>query len=144
MRPALNGRRAARDLARLYGPPCAEYGDAPIAANDRGVSKAAHQHDLNTNTTIGRLPRNWRGRLPMPMAWYGTNVAEMVVVNGIGTAPCPMHQDRGRSLIVNLCSSRGIWNCPVCGQGDMVSFAMRRYANSFVDAVRLLVLGGAA
>ena len=143
MKIAINGRRAARDLARLNGPPFAEYGDAPIAANDRGVNKAADQHNLNPNGTTSRLPRNWRGRLPMPMTWYATNVAEMVAFKGIGTAPCPMHQDKGRSLIVNLSGSRGTWNCPVCGQGDMIGFAMRRFAMSFADAVRLLVLGGA-
>ena len=140
MKLAIDGRRAARDLARLYGPH-AEYGDAPIAANDQGVKKAAHQHDFKSNTTTSLLPRNWRGRLPMPMTWYAINVAEMTSFNGIGTAPCPMHQDKGRSLIVNLGGSRGTWNCPVCGQGDMVGFAMRRFAMSFVDAVRLLVLG---
>lgn len=141
MRAAIDGRRAARDLARLYGPPFAEYGDAPIAANDRGVSKAAHQNNLNPNGTTSRLPRNWRGRLPMPLTWYASNVAEMVIFNGIGTAPCPMHPDKNRSLIVNLGGSRGTWNCPVCGQGDMIGFAKRRYDMSFVDAVRLLVLG---
>ena len=37
MRAAIDGRRAARDLARLYGPPFAEYGDAPIALSARST-----------------------------------------------------------------------------------------------------------
>ena len=141
MRAAMNGRRAVRDLARIYDFPPSGNDDAPIVRSDWGVNKAADQHNLNSNGTTSRLPRNWRGRLPMPMTWYATNVAEMVVFNGIGTAPCPMHQDKGRNLIVNLGGSRGTWNCPACGQGDMIGFAMRRYAMSFVEAVRLLVLG---
>lgn len=138
MRAAIDGRRAARDLARLYGSPPPGYDEAQ--GDDLGFGGAG-ERAAPANTTTCRLPRNWRGRLPMPMTWYATNVAELVIFNGIGTAPCPMHQDKGRSLIVNLGGCRGTWNCQVCGQGDMIGFAMRRYAMSFVDAVRMLVLG---
>lgn len=139
MRPAIEGRRAARDFARLHGPPYTPYENAQVAANDLGVREWAGKHTRKSNTTTRKLPRNWRGRLPMPLIWYGLNVPEMVIINGTGAAPCPMHLDKGRSLIVNLSASRGTWACVACGHGDMVGFVMRRFGKSFVDAVRHLV-----
>ena len=140
MKPALDGRRATRDLARLYGSPPDKYDDALIVRSDQGV-QVADRHTLKRNGTTGRLPSNWRGRLPMPSSWYVLNVPEMVVHNHVGTAPCPMHPDRGRSFSVNLAGSKGVWSCPVCGHGDMVGFVMRRFGMKFLDAVRRLVLG---
>lgn len=141
MKPALDGRRATRDLARLYGSPPGKYDDAP--ADDQGVvGGGAGRRSPSQKSTTGRLPSNWRGRTPMPWSWYALNVPEIVIFNGVGTAPCPMHADRGRSFSVNLAGAKGTWSCPVCGKGDMVGFAMRRFGMGFVDAVRLLVLGG--
>lgn len=143
MRPALDGRRATRDLARLYGPPPGQNDDAPIAANDRGA-KVAHRHTVNPNHSTSRLPNNWRGRLPAPATWYALNVPSMVIKDGVGTAPCPMHADTRRSFLVRLDGVRGTWNCPTCGHGDMVAFVMRLHGVGFVAAVRHLVLGSAA
>ena len=39
MRTAIDGRTAARNLARLYGHPSAANDNAPVAENDRGVMK---------------------------------------------------------------------------------------------------------
>lgn len=140
MKSALDGRRATRDLTRLYGSPPDEYDDALIAANYQGV-QVADRLTLKRNGPTGRTPSNWRGRLPMPATWFAQNVPEIVIYNGVGTAPCPMHADRGRNLTVDVAGTKGVWSCPVCGHGDMVGFAMRHYGIAFVDAVRLLVLG---
>lgn len=141
MRPAIDGRRANRDMARLYGSPPSQNDEAPV--NDQGfVGGGAGERSPSQKSTTGRTPSNWRGRLPMPATWYVMNVPEIVIYNGVGTAPCPMHADRGRNFTVDVAGTKGAWSCPVCGKGDMVSFVMRRHGVGFVDAVRHLVFGG--
>lgn len=140
MRPAIDGRRAARDLARLYGSPPPGYDEAQ--GDDLGFAGvSAGERFFNWKSTTTKLPNNWRGRLPLPASWFAFNVPSMVIRDGIGIAPCPMHPDRERSFTVNLTGSKGTWQCNVCGRGDMLGFAMRRYGMKFADAVRLLVLG---
>ncbi len=140
MKASLDGRRATRDLARLYGSPPGRYDKAPA---DQGfVGGSAGRRSPSPKSSTNRVPNNWRGRLPMPSSWYALNVPEIVIHNGVGTAPCPMHADRARSFVVNLTGSKGTWSCPVCGHSEMVGFVMRRNGIGFVDAVRHLVLGG--
>lgn len=136
MKPAMDGRRAARDLARIYGFPPSGNDDAPIVRSDRGVKKVAVKHNSKPNTNTSAIPHNWHGRLPVPMVWFGLHVAEMVVVNGIGNAPCPLHPDRKRSLSLK---PSGEWACSACGTGDLVGFVMRRYRWTFAEAVHHLV-----
>lgn len=141
MKPALDGRRATRDLARLYGSPPGQNDEAPVVHDQGFVGGGAGRRSPSQKSTTSRLPSNWRGRTPMPSSWYALNVSEIVIHNGVGNAPCPMHADRGRNFTVDVDGSKGVWSCLVCGKGDMVGFVMRRYGMRFVDAVRLLVLG---
>ena len=139
MRPALDGRREARNLARLYGSPHVTYDDALIAGGDEGVKKGTAKLTSCSDSNTKRVPSNWRGRLPAPANWFAFNVPCMVIREGIGIAPCPLHADRERSFTVNLTGSKGTWHCTTCGHGDMLGFVMRRYGMKFVDAVRFLV-----
>ena len=94
----------------------------------------------------GRLPDNWRDRLPEPATYYGQHVEKLGKANGSGWAQgrCPFHEDRNDSLSVDLSGTRGGWKCFAgCGGGDLVSFHMRRTGQGFKDAVREL-MGGRA
>lgn len=142
MKPAIDGRRATRDLARLYVSPPGKYADAPVVHDQGVVGGGAGRRSPSPKSSTNRVPNNWRGRLPMPSSWYALNVPELVIHEGVGSAPCPMHADRQRSFTVDLRGSKGVWTCPDCGKGDMVSFVARRFGVGFVDAVRRLVLGG--
>ena len=138
MRAAINGRRAARDLARIYGFPPTGKNDAITGQGDgvEGVAGVAGKPSPCRDGNTRAVPHNWHGRLPVPMVWFGLHVAEMVVVNGIGNAPCPLHPDKKRSLTL---SPSGEWACSSCGKGDLVGFVMRLYLCSFSQAVRHLM-----
>lgn len=138
MRPAIDGRRAARDLARLYGFPSTGNDETITWQGDgfEGVAGVTCKRSPCRDGNTSAVPHNWHGRLPVPMVWFGLHVGEMVVQNGIGKAPCPLHPDRKRSLSL---SPRGEWACSTCGKGDFVGFVMRRYRWTFAEAVRHLV-----
>ena len=148
MKPAIDGRRATRDLARLYGSPPPAYDDALIAGGEEGVEDSVEKGTAKLTScrdhSTARLPRNWRGRLPSPLSYFKDAVPNMAISKGIGIGHCPMHTDTRRGFLVRLDGVRGTWNCPTCGHGDMVAFVMRLHGVGFVAAVRRLVLGGAA
>ena len=148
MRPAIDGRRATRDLARLYGSPPPGYDDALIAGGDEGVEGGAEKGTAKLTSgkdhSTKRLPSNWRGRTMTPFDFYKSVLPDLVVNGGAATACCRFHPDGRRSLVVDLAGAKGVWACPECGQGDMVGFAMRLFSEGFVAAVRRLVLGARA
>ena len=141
MRPAIDGRRATRDLARLYGSPPPGYDDALIAGGDEGVKKGTAKLTSYGDSSTKRVPSNWRGRTMAPFDFYKSVLSDMVIKNGTATACCRFHAYRSRSLVVDLTGSKGVWSCQLCGQGDMVGFAMRLFSEGFVAAVRRLVPG---
>lgn len=145
MKPANDGRRATRDLARLYGSPPGRKGEAPTVEGKGfgGQSGVACRRSPSPKSTTSRLPNNWRGRLPAPATWYALNVPSMTVKDGIGVAPCPLHSDAKRSFRVDLTGTKGVWSCPAWGKGDLVALVMRLHGIGFVEAVRRLVIGGA-
>lgn len=119
-RPVGTGRRfdtAAFHLAReLYGP--------------------------GTRTSSGRLPQNWRDRLPDPGSYYAQHVERLSKPDATGWAHarCPFHDDRGASLRLHIESTRGHWRCSGdCGHGDLVTFHRRITGSTFVEAVRDLI-----
>lgn len=138
MRAAIDGRRAARDLARVYGFPPTGNDETTTWQGDgfEDAAGVAGKASLYLDGNTSAVPHNWHGRLPVPMAWFGLHVGEMVVVNGVGNAPCPLHPDRKRSLSLK---PSGEWTCPACGKGDFVGFVMRRYRCTFAQAVSYLV-----
>ena len=90
----------------------------------------------------GRLPENWRDRLPDPASYYARHVERLGSPNAQGWAQgrCPFHEDTHESLSVHLSSPRGGWRCFAgCGAGDLVSFHMRRTGLAFADAARDLL-----
>lgn len=145
MRPPIDGRRATRDLARLYGSPPPGYDDALIAGGEEGVEGGAEKGTAKLTSckdhSTKRLPSNWRGRTMAPFDFYKSVLSDMVVKGGTANACCRFHADRNRSLVVDLTGSKGVWTCSQCGQGDMIGFAMRLYNEGFVAAVRRLVPG---
>ncbi|MDH5834243.1 CHC2 zinc finger domain-containing protein [Luteimonas kalidii] len=89
-----------------------------------------------------RLPETWRGRLPDAATFYRQHVDGLCRPNGEGWAKgkCPFHDDSNASLSVHIASARGGWKCFAgCGQGDMVSFRMRRTGEDFRDAAWALI-----
>ena len=89
-----------------------------------------------------RLPDNWRDRLPDPASYYRQHVAKLSSARGSGWAQgcCPFHEDGSASLSVKLANPRGFWKCFAgCGNGDMVSFHMKRTGLPFADAARDLL-----
>lgn len=92
--------------------------------------------------TSGRLPANWRDRLPDPASYYAQHVEKLTKPNATGWAQarCPFHDDHNASLSVHVASERGHWRCfASCGGGDMVGFHMRITGSTFVEAVRDLI-----
>lgn len=88
-----------------------------------------------------RLPDQWRDRLPDAASYYGKHVAKLGKPNASGWAQgrCPFHEDKADSFSVKL-GERGNWKCFAgCGNGDVVSFHMRRTGLAFMDAVRDLL-----
>lgn len=93
-------------------------------------------------TRSGRLPADWRERLPEPERYYRAHFAKLGKANAEGWAQgrCPFHEDRSASLSVNLHGERGGWRCFAgCGQGDMVGFHIRLTGKPFKDAARDLL-----
>ena len=110
-----NGKAAAASLRALYG---------------------------STPRPASRLPDNWRDRLPDPASYYRQHVAKLTSARGSGWAQgcCPFHEDGSASLSVKLGDPRGFWKCFAgCGNGDMVSFHMKRTGLPFADAARDLL-----
>lgn len=92
----------------------------------------------------GRLPLDWRDRLPDPASYYAQHVAKLGKPNALGWAQgqCPFHDDRNASLSVHVSDARGGWRCfASCGGGDLVGFQIKRTGQSFADAVRELIGG---
>ncbi|WP_306581520.1 CHC2 zinc finger domain-containing protein [Dokdonella sp.] len=90
----------------------------------------------------GRLPANWRDRLPDPAAYYAQHVAKLGKPNASGWAQgaCPFHDDHAASCSVHVGDARGGWRCFAgCGAGDLVAFHMRRTGLAFAEAVRDLI-----
>ncbi|MDC8637048.1 CHC2 zinc finger domain-containing protein [Xanthomonas hortorum] len=93
-------------------------------------------------TRSGRLPDDWRKRLPEPESYYRAHVAKLGKAHGNGWAQgrCPFHEDGTASLSVNLSQPCGFWKCFAgCGSGDMVTFHMKRSGLPFADAARDLL-----
>jgi hypothetical protein len=90
----------------------------------------------------GRLPANWRDRLPAPDVYYRRHVDGLGTPNAAGwaSARCPFHDEANPSFSAQLIDVRGGWRCFAnCGAGDLVGFHMRRTGLSFTDAVRELL-----
>ncbi|MGJ4804439.1 CHC2 zinc finger domain-containing protein [Luteimonas sp. SDU82] len=90
----------------------------------------------------GRLPEDWRDRLPEPDAYYRKHIDKLGRPNSDGWAKgkCPFHEDGNASLSVHLTSPRGGWKCFAgCGQGDIVGFHMRRNGIDFREAAWVLL-----
>lgn len=86
----------------------------------------------------GRLPANWRDRLPSPAEYYPQHVDGLSRPSALGwaSARCPFHDDHNASLGIQMNDARGGWRCHAqCGGGDMVGFHMRRTGLPFADAV---------
>ena len=93
----------------------------------------------------GKMPANWRDRLPDPATYYGARIGKLSRPNGDGWAQgvCPFHDDHDASLSVQVNSPHGGWRCFAgCGKGDMVAFHMRLRGCDFKQAVSELVRGG--
>src|SRR5690349_16592224 len=91
---------------------------------------------------LGRIPENWRARLPDPATYYGQHVAKLGKPNATGWAQgiCPLHDDHSCSLSVHLAGERGHWRCFAgCGGGDLVGFHQRVTGKDFKGAVRDLL-----
>lgn len=120
-KPDAGGRRASDAIASMR----MLYGKGEATPTRRGWQSPT-------------LPRNWRERMPDPVAYYGQRVAKLGKPNGEGWAQgrCPFHEDRAASLSVNLRSARGGWRCFAgCGKGDMVSFHERLTGKAFKQTV---------
>jgi hypothetical protein len=90
----------------------------------------------------GRLPDDWRARLPPPEAYYRQHLHDLSAPNAFGwaTAKCPFHDDKHASLSVQLTDARGGWRCQAtCSGGDLLGFHQRRTGLPFVEAVRDLL-----
>ena len=142
MSAVIDGHQQAKRLRALYGPP-SQKPNAPTAANGRGIQGVAGERSPNPNTTSLKLPRNWRDRVSSPAHFYANALPDLADLDdtGISVATCPLHSEPTTArLTVNLATSRGCWQCSVCGQGDMVAFVMRLHRIGFVAAVRHLVM----
>ena len=94
----------------------------------------------------GRIPSNWRERLPEPAVYYGQHVLKLGKPNAAGWAQgiCQFHDDHNQSLSVCTTGGHGGWRCFAgCGGGDLVTFHSRLRGLDFVAAVRDLIGGGA-
>jgi len=112
------------------------------AGTGRQVEKHKHNQQTKYTGIRGRLPDNWRERLPDPAIYYAQHVAKLSKPNALGWAQgqCPFHDDRNASLSVHVIDARGGWRCfASCGGGDLIGFHMRRTGLSFADAVRELI-----
>jgi len=90
-------------------------------------------------TLTGRALRFHRDRLPDPTSYYERELGKLgrVSADGWAQARCPFHEDDRPSFTVNL--EHGGWCCFCgCGKGDLVAFQMRKYGQSFIEAVRAL------
>lgn len=89
------------------------------------------------------LPRNWATRLPLPFKYYPEHVQELVVFqSGGGQGKCPLHEDEGTELQVNVHNGR--WHCRFCGRGTMPEFHSRLTGLAWTDAVVDLIEKAAA
>lgn len=113
------------------------------AATGRGFGKLRIDFAKKPNTS-GRLPANWRERLPDPASYYARHVEKLSRPNALGWAQgrCPFHDDHNASLSVQLAGDRGAWRCfASCGGGDMIGFHTKLTGRTFVEAVRDLLRG---
>lgn len=141
MSAVIDGRREAERLGALYKSP-PRRGNAPITVGDRGVKGVAGERSPKANPST--IPAHWRDRLPAPVSFYANVLPDLSEPDEAGQAfaICPLHSGNTTAMVtINMISSRGCWNCPVCGKGDMVAFVMRLFNDGFVAAVRRLVLG---
>ena len=114
----------------------------PGAGGCRGSGVQRNRIEYGKPTTAGRLPDNWRDRLPDPQHYYAQHVAKLTRPNGAGYAQgvCPFHDDHNASLSVHVVGERGHFKCFACGErGDMVTFHRKRTGLDFVAAVRDLL-----
>jgi DNA primase len=79
-----------------------------------------------------------KARLPGPESYYAS---ELGALQGSGTwrnAVCCFHPDTRPSLRVNV--QTGAFKCMSCGAagGDVLSFQMRRYGQTFPAAAKVL------
>lgn len=117
----------------------------PGAGGRRGFesARATALHALyGTARTSGRLPHDWRARLPDAASYYAQHVQKLTKPNATGWAQgrCPFHEDHNASLSVHVTSERGHWRCfTSCGGGDLVGFHQRITGLDFVAAVRDLL-----
>ncbi|WP_084695936.1 CHC2 zinc finger domain-containing protein [Arenimonas donghaensis] len=128
-------------------------GDGRSFSGANGARGTLHAESEATNSSGKRkgwqdvrLPRNWRERLPLPVAYYPTRLELLTRANpsGWAQARCPFHEDGTASLSVQMNDQRGGWRCFAgCGAGDLVAFHMRATGKGFRDAVLDLVRGGA-
>lgn len=139
MSAVIDGRQQVEKLRALYKPP------NEIAPTGQGQGdKSAPAKTRVAEMDHSRLPARWRDRLPAPVSFYAKALPNLSEPDGAGQAAsiCPLHCENTTAMVtINLASSRGCWNCPVCGKGDMMSFCMRLYGLKFVDAVRVLIQG---
>lgn len=93
-----------------------------------------------SNHSTRRLPTNWRKRLPQPITYYEAFVADLSPCSDTKTAVgrCPFHDPCAETgtFHVDLSGAKGRWRCSAgCGSGDLVTFAQRRHALAFPEAV---------
>lgn len=110
--------------------------------DNAGFGEAARAlYGTRSRKSPGRLPANWRDRLPDPARYYAAHVEKLTGANSAGYAQgrCPFHDDHNASLSVHV-AGRGLWKCfASCGGGDLVGFHMKVTGLPFADAVRDLI-----
>lgn len=127
----------------MSGPKEKPHAGGRGASCKAGLDGRAHVTAMRAlyGTPTGRLPDDWRARLPDPASYYAQHVAKLTRTNGTGWAQgvCPFHEDRNASLSVKP-SERGMWRCFAgCGGGDLMGFHMRLTGKPFKEAVADLV-----
>lgn len=84
------------------------------------------------------LPSEWRTSLPQPYSYFRMQVELGTPgATGIARGRCPLHEDVGASLDVNLNS--GNWQCSQCGSGTLPEFHQRLTRLKWTDAVLDLI-----
>ncbi|MBS0213192.1 MAG: hypothetical protein JSR26_08460 [Proteobacteria bacterium] len=97
---------------------------------------------LYGNRASAYLPRDWKRRLPDPLAYYSQHLDKLTPPNGSGwaSALCPFHDDHHPSLSVHIVEG-GAYRCHTCGAKgrDVLAFHMARTGLPFKEAVRDLL-----
>lgn len=119
-----------------------------MTAFQTGIRPAATGREFRSNrldyghkpSTHGRLPADWRSRLPDPANYFAQHVGKIgrPSASGWASCECPFHQDASPSASVNL--RHGGFCCHACGiKHDLLGFHERITGLKFPASVRDLI-----